>query len=90
METETETVVASEEVNDETVGETETSESNEGTETTEVADASGENDQGTSEAIEEGGSSETSARNEETSDFLFRHCIVEHIVKYRRGTYGRM
>jgi hypothetical protein len=61
--TETETLVASEEVEDETVGETETSESNEGDETTEVADASGENDQSTSEAIEEGGSRETSTRN---------------------------
>ena len=56
--TETETIVASEEVNDETVGETETSESNEGTETTEVADASGENDQSTPEAVEESGSGE--------------------------------
>ena len=61
--TETETLVASEEVEDETVGETETSESNEGDETTEVADASGENDQSTSEAIEESGSGETSPRN---------------------------
>ena len=56
--TETETIVASEEVNDETVGETETSESNEGAETTEVADASGENNQSTPEAIEESGSGE--------------------------------
>lgn len=56
--TETETIVASEEVNDETVGETETSESNEGAETTEIADASGENDQSTPEAVEESGSGE--------------------------------
>jgi hypothetical protein len=56
--TETETIVASEEINDETVGETETSESNEGTETTEIADASGENDQSTPEAVEESGSGE--------------------------------
>ncbi len=59
---EEDTIVA-EEVSDETVGETETSDSNERTETSEVTDTPGENDQSTPEAVEEGGSRETPTRN---------------------------
>ena len=60
---ETETTIVSEEINNETNGETETSESNERSERTEVANSQGEDNESTSETIEESGSNTVATRN---------------------------